>query len=286
MLVTGAAGKIGTACTALLLRSGLEVVALSPSYPPGFGATRSIVGDATSENDVRQALDGVDAVVHLAAIPHPDHAPAYDVYRTNVNSTFNVLSQAGERGITRAIIASSINAFGVPMNPHAHAPAYMPIDEDIPADIADPYSLSKFSDELTAVMAWRRWGIDVVAFRFPIVDSVEQLSRYRDALARSPRAAAKEGWAYLRLEDAARAVLTAVNSTLTGAHVINLSASDTLVDRPTAELLADYLPGVPVRRPIEGVGALIDTSRARELLGFVPQFSIHSRRGAPSVAHS
>jgi nucleoside-diphosphate-sugar epimerase len=274
VLVTGASGAIGTATTAELVRHGIAVTALSLAGPFPPGADRRIAGDATSPDDVAEGLDGVEAVVHLAAIPHPSLGTPYEVYRTNVTATFNVLSSAGALGIRRAVIASSINAFGVPMNAHKPMPAYFPLDEELPVDLEDAYSLSKNSDESTARMAWRRWGIDVVAIRFPLVKDIDVLREAAVGARADPSQTVREGWSYLDTRDAARAIRLALSAPLSGSHVIAVSANDTLVDRPTAQMLAEFAPGVPLRAPIEGFDTAIDTRRARELLGFEPEHSL------------
>jgi len=156
VLVTGADGKIGRAVVDDLLARGIAVTALSLGWSRPSPADRVITGDATDEADIAGALADVDGVVHMAAIAHRDLAPPYEVFRTNTDATFNVLAQAGERGIRRAVIASSINAFGVPMHRERLLPAYFPIDEDIPYALDDWYSLSKRCDELTAEMAASR----------------------------------------------------------------------------------------------------------------------------------
>ncbi len=283
VLITGAAGRIGSATTAFLTGKGISVTALSLAAPFPPEADRTVIGDATSPADVAAALDDADAVVHLAAIPHPALDTPYNVYRTNVTATFNVLAEAGSRGVTRAVIASSINALGVPMNRHRIMPAYFPIDEDLPIDLEDAYSLSKFSDEVTSTMAWRRWGIDVVAFRFPLVNGQQMLREVASTWAADPTRAVREGWGYLDSRDAARAIYLALTRPLSGAHVIGLSAADTLLDAPTAELLAEFAPGVPLRRPIAGMDSAIDTTRARDLLGFRAHHSIHDRHDANHV---
>ncbi|MDQ1589017.1 MAG: hypothetical protein QOJ77_2182 [Microbacteriaceae bacterium] len=278
VLVTGAAGRIGRAATELLMNRGIRVTALTLQNDPPIRADRVLVGDATDPDAVTEALEGVDAVVHLAAIPHRDAGKPYDVYRTNVTSTFNVLSQAGEHGIRRAVIASSINAFGVPMNHHEVAPAYFPIDEQIPADIDDWYSLSKQSDELTAQMVARRWGVDVAALRFPIVESAAALLRISERAELDPATRMREGWSYLDLRDAAEVIYRSLVAEWTGAVVVGLSAADTLVTRPTAELVREYAPGVEVHGQLAGREPLIDTSRARDILGFTPKYSVHDER--------
>lgn len=285
VLVTGADGLIGRATVAALLAEGIAVTAFALDWRRPSPADRTVTGDATEEADIAAALEGADAVVHLAAIPHRDLAPPYQVYRTNTSATFNVLSQAGSLGIRRAVTASSINAFGVPMNHHGMLPAYFPLDEEIPVELDDWYSLSKRSDELTAAMAASHWGMAVVALRFPYVARASDLRRHAEALIRDPGGRVREGWSYLDVRDAARAALCALTARVDGALVVGLSAADTLIAEDSAALLDRYAPDVPRRRPIPGRSALIDTSRAREALGFLPRHSLHSPDGGEPATH-
>lgn len=217
--------------TRLLTERGVAVTALSLDYPDGFTADRVLTASAMDERAVVTALEGVDAVVHLAAIPHRDLGTPHDVYVTNVTSTFTVLAHAAERGVPRAVVASSINAFGVPLNPHDVLPLYFPIDEEIPTDLADWYSLSKRSDELTAAMVARRWGMAVVAFRFPRVDTEAALHVAARRSAERPEDAVREGWSYLDLRDAAEAVYLGLVAPLDGAVVLGLSAGGHIARR-------------------------------------------------------
>ena len=274
VLVTGASGVIGSATTEYLVANGIAVTALSLAGPFPAGADRLIEGDATSAEDVARALEDVDAVVHLAAIPHPNLGTPQQVFSTNVISTFTVLAQAGERGITRAVIASSINAIGYPLNRHHPKLPYYPIDEDLPPDAEDAYSLSKIVDEATARMAARRWGIDIVALRFPFVGQGERLLKHARRVRSAPENFVAEGWGYLDLRDAARAVHLALVAPVSGCEVISLSARDTLLDIPTIDALAEHAPGVPLRAQITGRDAAIDTTRAETILGFIPLHSV------------
>lgn len=268
VLVTGGAGLIGKATTALLNDHGALVTTLSINEEPELSADRVLIGDTRLEPDVADALDGVEAVVHLAALPHPRAGTPYQVYSTNVVSTFNVLTQAAERGIRRAVIASSINAFGIPMNSHQIAPAYFPIDAAIPADVDDWYSLSKATDELTAGMAQRRWGIDVVAFRFPHVNRHDVLTRMSDEHREDPGRGMREAWSYLDVRDAARAILLGLTVELTGTHRLFLAADRTLASYPTEALLDAYAPGVLRLRRFVGREVPMDLGPVRSLLGF------------------
>lgn len=275
ILVTGADGSIGRAAVTGLQAAGYDVTGLSLRYDHASTADRAIVGDARSAVDVLNALEGVDAVLHLAAIPHPSLGTPEEVFENNVAATFNVLAQAGQRHIRRVVIASSINAFGVPMNVNDVEPAYYPLDEEVDADIADAYSLSKSVDEQSARMAWRRWGTTVIALRFPLVKSREDLLSFAARAEDDPSTMAREGWAYLDLRDGVRAIIAALESPAVGAQVVGLAAEDILIDRKTDELLREYAPNVPLRRSVSGRGSLVDTTRARELLGFSPLYSIH-----------
>lgn len=275
VLITGADGEIGRAASAELLRAGYDVTALSLSYGTDHPADRVLVGDTTSVDDVAAALQDADVVAHFAAIPHPSLGTPYEIFRVNTDSTFNVLEQAGRRGIRRAVIASSINALGYPNNPHRAFPPAFPLREDTPSDVADAYSLSKGIDEQTAAYAHRRYGIDVVALRFPLAKWPEVLREAATEVAADPESMAREGWAYLTMADAARAVRVAIEADTSGVLVAGLSADDTLLGGATAELLARFAPDVPVQAPVVGDDALIDTSVAATVLGFRPAESIH-----------
>lgn len=275
VLVTGADGLIGRAVTDLLVRAGFDVTALSREFAVPSNADRIEIGDARSAEVVSRAALDADAIVHLAAIPHPSLGTPREVFTSNVTSTFTVLAEAGERGIQRVVLASSINAFGVPMNRHDVMPGYFPIDEDVPTDIADAYSLSKLTDESSARMAHRLWGTTVVSLRFPFVGSRDTLLTRKLQIESSPATMAREGWSYIDLRDAARVVLAALTATVDGALVVGVSAEDPLVGGSTAELLSEFASGVPIRRPIGARESLVDTTRARTLLGFTARHSVH-----------
>ncbi|HEY5221635.1 MAG TPA: NAD(P)-dependent oxidoreductase [Microbacteriaceae bacterium] len=268
VLVTGASGRIGLVTAEHLTALGAKVTALSDRENPLLVADRVIIGDTRSEADVADALDGVDFVVHLAALAHRDIAPAYEVYTTNVASTFNVLAQAGERGITRAVVAGSINAYGLPQNFHEVTPAYFPLDAGIPVDIGDWYSLSKLNDENTSRMAWRRWGIDVITLRFPHVNSVDNLLEQSRQLQLNPRAGIREAWSYLDTRDAARAIELGLTAQTKGAHAFFLAANRTNAPYQTEDMLDAFVPDTPRSRRFVEREVPMDLTPARELIGF------------------
>lgn len=280
VLVTGAAGRIGSAVVGHLRGAGVAVTALSNVEAEHLKAERFVLGDAADAELLAkllrhpQDLPPIDGVVHLAALPHRDSGTPLEVYRTNVVSTFNVLVQAAEAGVERAVIASSVNASGLPFNNHEVRPAYYPIDIDLPADIADWYSLSKAADELTAGMVARRWGTTVVALRFPHVNTTEGIHWYSGIVTEAPVRGVNDGWAYLHTDDAARASLRALTAELPGFTALHVAARDSLVPYATSELLDRYAPDVPRRRELVGREPALDTTQARRLLGFEADFAL------------
>lgn len=271
ILVTGAEGRIGSAVCERLSGLGAVITGLSlvdDDHEQPKHIDRVLRGDTTDEATVADALEDVHLVVHLAAIPSPVNHEPYTVYRTNVNSTFNVLSQAGERGINRAVIASSINATGIPFNSHRVLPAYWPLDETMPSDLDDAYSLSKYSDEITARMVHRHWGVDVIALRFPMTAPAAEIEKRARTLAEHPEDGLREGWSYLDVRDAAQAVEKSLCCATSGAHPVFVAADRTCLPYPTEDALDRYAPSVLRNRTFTGNEVPIDLTRSRTLLGF------------------
>ena len=275
VLVTGAAGRIGRAVVAELNDSGVRVTGLVLADPGDLDVDTIVVGDAGDGHVVQRALHGVDAVIHLAAIPAPgDHDPA-EIFATNTRATFTVLEQAGLRGVRRVALASSFSATGMPWAREVHSPPTLPLTVDAPSVVEDPYSLSKEVDELTASMMVRRHGITVVALRYPYIGEPEdRLTEHAAALTADPELGARELWSYLETRDAATAALLAITAPVTGAHVVYVAAERTLVPYPTEALLARFHPASRPVRPMPGRTTPIDLEPARRLLGFSARFEL------------
>src|SRR6059036_226695 len=99
VLVTGAAGLVGTAVLDLLARRGVPVTALILEPVAEIRADRVVTGEAGDPAVVADALRDATSVIHLAAIPNPDHDPGDVVFGRNTGATFAVLDQAGQAGI-------------------------------------------------------------------------------------------------------------------------------------------------------------------------------------------
>jgi nucleoside-diphosphate-sugar epimerase len=270
VLVTGAAGRLGSAVHRVFAAHGIDVVGLD-RHDPGH-ETPFHTGSAADVDLVRAAMAGVDTVVHLAAIPSPRLGTPAEVFVGNAAATFVVLDEAARQGVRRAVIASSLSITGLPFAPRPLAPDWVPIDESMPLQVADPYALSKQADEATAAMVARRDGMAVVALRFPKLGTREFLEEFAAEYRAEPGAGAHELWGYLDMRDAAEACWLAATAPVTGAHPLYLAAPETLSPYPTEDLLDRYLPQVPRRAALPGRQVPINTSAAASLIGFTPQY--------------
>ncbi len=108
---------------------------------------------------VRQAVEGVDIVFHLAAliaIPFSYHAP--DSYvETNIKGTLNVLQAAREHGVKRVLVTSTSEVYGTAQ--------YVPIDEKHPFQGQSPYSATKIGADRMAESFWRSFDLPVTIVR-------------------------------------------------------------------------------------------------------------------------
>ncbi|MGQ4511039.1 NAD-dependent epimerase/dehydratase family protein [Streptomyces sp. DW26H14] len=272
VLVTGAAGHIGGYVLDELLAAGHAVVAtdLVPVEDPRL--KRVHTGDLQDAELVAEAMEGVSAVVHLGAIPHPNLPDASALFAANCLTAHRVLDEAGRTGVRRVVAASSLSALGLAWAPTPQSPRYVPLDEEHPVAAQDPYGLSKAVLEEIARATHRRYGTDVVCMRLPFVGAGERLAEHLTEVAADPGGRNPgELWGWLDTRDAAEAMRRAVEADLHGCHVINVAAADTASPVPTAELLARYHPGVPAFAELPGHTGLFDVGACAELLGFVPR---------------
>lgn len=288
VLVTGAGGLLGRAVVGHLRGLGVAVTAML-HHPGDVEAERVVIGDMTDVEFVRMAVEGADAVVHCAALRAPMMGTAEAVFCGNTTGTFTVLEQAGQAGVRRAVISSSYSILGLTFAPTMRHPAYLPIDEQVPLQVEDPYALSKQVDELSADLMWKRHGMTVVALRLPFLGGIaDTIPDRAERVARDPGfgTAAREFWTYLETRDAARACALGLTEPPAGCHVVSVAAPNTLAPYPTEQLLAVYHPDVPRRRAFPGRVAPFDLARARDLLHFTAEllWETEEREFDPALA--
>ncbi|WP_329459196.1 NAD-dependent epimerase/dehydratase family protein [Streptomyces sp. NBC_01497] len=269
VLVTGAAGHIGGHVLDELLGAGHDVVAtdLVPVEDPR--PERVHTGDLRDAELVARAMEGAEAVVHLGAIPHPHLPDAGALFANNCLTAYRVLDEAGRTGVRRVVAASSLSALGFAWAPTPQSPSHVPVDEEHPLVVQDPYGLSKVVLEEIARATHRRYGTGIVCMRFPFVGAGERLADHLAAVAADPGGRhSAELWGWLDTRDAAEAVRHALEADIHGCHVVNVAAKDTSSPVPTAELLTRHHPGVPALTELPGHAGLFDVSACAELIGF------------------
>ncbi|MDX3231713.1 NAD(P)-dependent oxidoreductase [Streptomyces sp. ME19-01-6] len=178
VLLTGAAGGMGTLMRELLPATYGYRLRLFDVMPIE-GEPDAITADLADKEALREAVQGVDAIIHLAGISL--EAPFEKILRANIEGTYNLYEAAREAGIRRIVFASSNHTVGFTPRP---ATTPVPDESLIPIDTPRRpdtfYGLSKSFGEDLASFYWDKHGIETVAIRigscFPEPTSVRMLS--------------------------------------------------------------------------------------------------------------
>jgi nucleoside-diphosphate-sugar epimerase len=267
--VTGATGQAGRAVVRELLERGYDVVATDITGTRDNGVLRA---DLTDYGQAVEVLDGADAVVHLANIPAPGLATPAVTFNANMAMNFNVFQAAASLGLSRVVWASSETTLGLPFDV---PPRYAPVDEDHYPVPTSTYALSKVASETVAGHIAQWSGIPFVALRFSNIMSPGDYERFPAAQA-DPQARKWNLWGYIDERDAAaacRLALEAPAEAVAGSPSFIIAAADTVMNRPSADLLAEVFPGVSLTRDVGEFGTLLAIDRARQVLGFAPRHS-------------
>ena len=274
VVVTGGSGKAGRAVVRDLLDQGHTVLNVD-RVPPADGTATFMQADLTDYGQTLEAVSGagvvpgIEAVVHLAALPSPTVATPDVVFRTNVTSTHTVFAAAARLGLKRVVWASSETTLGLPFD---RPPDYVPVDEQHPLRPETSYALSKVLGEEMA-RQFRRWsGIPIVGLRFSNImerADYEAFPSYWD----DPSIRKWNLWSYVDESHVAQSVRLALGTDLSGADAFIVAAADTVMRRPSRELMAEVFPGVPVADDLPEHGTLLGIEKARRILGYDPAFS-------------
>jgi UDP-glucose 4-epimerase len=265
--ITGGSGSIGRAIIAQALRRGDDIVSID-RVPPAEAddAIRFVRADVGDYDALLAAIEGCDALIHMAAIPSPFRDPDHVVHNNNVVGSYNAMRAAIEVGIRRICQASSVNAIGLSYSRAAHFD-YFPIDEAHPNHTEEPYGLSKWICEQQADTFARRYDDIAVAsirFHWVVPDRAVAAARFNIP----EQEVARHLWAYTLREPAARACLISLAAPFKGHEVFYIVAPDTTSDIPSLELAARYYPDVPIRGDLSGNRSFFSSAKAERLLGW------------------
>jgi nucleoside-diphosphate-sugar epimerase len=267
VVVTGGSGKAGRWVVRDLREHGHDVLNVD-LVRDGSAHGLSIVADLTDLGQAHEVIRGADAVVHLAAIPAPELRPEGETFRVNALSTYNVFAAAVAAGVRRVVWASSETVLGLPFDT---PPAFAPIDETIEPRPESSYALAKLLGEEMARQFARRSGVPFVGLRISNIMEPDDYAAFpsfqEDATIRKWNL-----WGYVDARDVAQAVRRGLDATTTGAEVCIVAAADTVMTRPSAELMSEVFPGVPLTRLIDGRETLLTIGAARRLLGYAPEY--------------
>jgi nucleoside-diphosphate-sugar epimerase len=331
ILVTGGLGVVGKPVVRRLVQSGHQVRVIDRQAGECVEGVECIPCDVTDFTAVREQVRGMQAIVHLAAIPAPMMASGEEIFRINCTGTYTMYEAAAQEGIHRIATASSINWLGFYYGVRNSSIRYFPVDEDHPNFTSDAYSFSKQVTEDIAAYYWRREGISSTCLRMPGVVEVKEgwLPRRKEWIAQSRKniieltglppeerlawlnqllekatqwrakrwqemsfeerknlglsmdnpdvrfiSSRMNFWTLLDARDAAQAFEKSLLVDFEGCHPLFVNDSHNTTGLETETILGLFFPEVTDRkRPINGSEALVSIDKARQLIGFEPEYS-------------
>lgn len=291
-LVTGGAGFIGSHLVEAIARRGDEVrVAddLSTGRESNLthlaGRHAFLRGDLAGFDFARAAVEGVDYVLHQAALPSVPRSVEDPIAsnRANVDATLNLLVCARDAGVRRFVFASSSSVYG-------DDPGLPKREESIGRPLS-PYALTKLAGEFYCRMFHGLYGLPTVALRYFNVFGPRQdpRSAYAAVVPRFVAAALRDGGRpviygdgqqtrdFTFVENVVEANLAAcVSGPDSLGQAFNIACGERTSILGLAELICSIC-AVPCRPVLEPARAgdvrhsLADIARARDLLGYAPR---------------
>lgn len=305
ILITGSSGLLGRACARAAVARGWGVVGVDRTMPPdlpsGDPPWNTFIGNLHEPYTIHRAIDlaerelsgRIDALIHLANHTNARAATGETVLRENLAMNANAFAATIERGGTRLVFASSIQAFlgGIdgPMETlETHKPPRFPIDESIEPRPTNAYGLSKL---LTEQMLDRLAGggvllgqvesecISAISVRLPYVLNDQSFAINRERALRgefSPvdyRWGGPEAFAYIHVDDAAEALIAAADPStarVNGHTLIWIAADEPRTWESAAALVDRFYADVTGAEIAAERGSFQNIERARQLLRWEP----------------
>ena len=296
VLVTGADGFIGSHLTEALVREGYDTKAfvyynsfnswgwLDHCGPDVIDQFEVFTGDIRDPHGVRKAMEGCEAVLHLAAliaIPYSYHSP--DSYvDTNIKGTLNVVQAARDSEITKVIHTSTSEVYGTAK--------FVPITEDHPLQGQSPYSASKIGADQIALSFYNSFGTPISilrpfntygprqSVRAVIPTVITQIANNKRQIKLGALHTIRD---FNYVEDTVSGFMAALESEQAVGVVINLGSNFEINIGDTAKMIAELmgteieiLPDTQRLRPenSEVERLLADNTKAKNLLGWAPKY--------------
>jgi nucleoside-diphosphate-sugar epimerase len=284
VLITGASSKLGK-FVIRELRAQHDLVLMSRQAPDQeFSDLPWIQGELTLLSDCQGAVQGVEAIQHLAAQPWPvDHPalreqaaqqglPVETTFKTNMLGTYNLMQAAVEAGVRLVVMSGSNCALGhgyrISQTPFPLQT--LPIDETHPCYPEDSYSFSKLAGEMLLASYTRAYGIRTYITRPSGICPPER----RQQMAQNARPA--QGWnpwlwCWVGSEDVASAhrLIMEAAEQLPPHDVYYLNADDTTALESSLELVERFNPTfTPLAEQLEGHQSFFSNQKLREAVGW------------------
>ena len=295
VLLTGGAGFIGSHIAERLLAGGHSVVILDNLYAgkmqnlkrcsddPSF---RFIKGDIRNKKTVDEAIAGVDAVIHQAAItsvPLSIKNPKF-IHSVNVAATMGLLESCVKNEVARFVFASSSAVYG--------AAKKMPISENAPTRPLSPYGESKLRVEKYCQKFWKEHGLETVCLRYFNVYGPRQtvgqyagvMSRFFDRLKNKLPPIiygdGKQTRDFVYVSDVAEATVTALGCEKAAGKVLNIGTGKATSINQLSRTFANRMHRSSVKPKYVALRAgdirhsQADITKAKKILGYRPRSSL------------
>ncbi len=291
-LVTGGAGFIGSNLVEELLNRGHEVRVIDnfatgrrENLKPFMDRIDLVEGDLRSYHIVREAVDGVDFILHEGALPSVPRSIKDPITsnEVNVTGTLNILDAAVDSGVKRVVMASSSSIYGDSER--------LPKQEDMVPNPLSPYAVSKLAGEKYFQVFARLYKLHTVALRYFNVFGPRQdpSSQYSAVIPKFIRAIledkapviygdGKQSRDFTYISNVVEANIMATEVDFAPGMVFNCACHERtdlneLVQKINLVLGKDIKPEYADPRPGDVKHSFADIERIRKYMGYEPKVS-------------
>ncbi len=271
IVVTGSSGKAGKAIIKDLIDHGYKTLGVDLLHNLDNSA-KYLQADLTQLGDCYEILKDASTLIHMANIPAPDIHPKAKTFVDNTTMNYNMFQAATELKLERVIWASSETTLGLPFDT---PPLYAPIDEHHFPHPESSYALSKVVTEQMAEQFSRWSGIPFIGFRLSNILNPERYKTFPEGCWKDAQARKWNLWGYIDERDVAGVCRASLKANVTGSNNYIIAANDTVMNRPSKELMQEVFPDVPLKELEHEYATLLANKKAKDELNFNP---IHSWR--------